>query len=210
MLEAAIAGAVAGYAIAIPVGAIAVLIIQTGIRYGFAHGAAAAAGAATADGLYATLASLAGLGVTQLIGPLVMPLRVVGGLLLVAIGARGLLALRSPRATTGDEIGADETRQRPRRHTYLSLFALTALNPATIIYFAALTVGLPFLGGVGERLAFSGAAFVASLTWQVGLAGFGTALSRGRGARLRQPTVILGNAVVLVLGILILLEAFRS
>lgn len=97
MIEAAVAGAVAGYAIAIPVGAIAVLIIHTGIREGFGHGVAAAGGAATADGIYATLASLAGLGLTAIIGPLLMPVRIVGGAVLVIIGLRGLVVLRSPR-----------------------------------------------------------------------------------------------------------------
>ncbi len=209
MIEAALAGAIAGYAIAIPVGAIAVLIIQTGIRDGFGHGVAAAAGAATADGLYATIASLAGLGVAQLIGPLLLPLRMIGGLLLVAIGARGLLALRSPRAVSDDDVAETVATERSRRNTFVSFLALTALNPATVIYFAALTVGLPFLGGVGERFAFSGAAFVASFSWQILLAGFGTALSRGAGAWLREPTVIVGNAVVIVLGLLILVDAFR-
>ncbi len=207
MIEAALAGAVAGYAIAIPVGAIAVLIIHTGIREGFGHGVAAAAGAATADGIYSTIASLAGLGITAVIGPLLMPLRIVGGVALVLIGARGLIALRSPRAI-GEPTDAIAL-QRPRRQTYLSLLALTMLNPATIIYFAALTVGLPFLGGVGERLAFSAAAFAASFSWQVLLAVFGTALGRGAGARLRQPTIVLGNAIVIVLGLLIVAEALR-
>jgi threonine/homoserine/homoserine lactone efflux protein len=207
LIEAALAGVVAGYAIAIPVGAIAVLIIHTGIRDGFGHGLAAAAGAATADGIYAILASLAGLGVAALIGPLILPLRIVGGAVLVFIGARGLTSSRSPRAL-GEPADAMAI-QRPRRQTYLSLLGLTLLNPATVIYFAALTVGLPFLGGVGERLVFSIAAFAASLSWQILLALFGTALSRGAGARLRQPTILIGNAVVIVLGLLILVEAFR-
>ncbi|MEO6351388.1 MAG: LysE family transporter [Candidatus Limnocylindrales bacterium] len=207
MIEAAIAGAIAGYAIAIPVGAIAVLIISIGIREGFGHGVAAAAGAATADGIYATIASLAGLGVSALIGPLIGPLRIVGGLALVLIGARGLISLRSPRAALAAD--ADEALARPRRRTYLSLLALTMLNPATIIYFAALTLGLPFLGGAGERLAFSAGAFTASFTWQILLAGFGTALSRGKGARLRTPTIVFGNAVVIVLGLVVLVEALR-
>jgi threonine/homoserine/homoserine lactone efflux protein len=207
LIEAALAGAIAGYAIAIPVGAIAVLIIQTGVREGFGHGVAAAAGAATADGIYATLASLAGLAVTQFIGPLVTPLRIIGGLLLVGIGVRGLLGIRSSRNL--GEAEPARVGERLRRHTYFSLLALTALNPATVIYFASIAVGLPSLGGLDERLAFSAAAFVASLSWQVLLAGFGTALNRGPFARLREPTVIFGNAVVIVLGLLIAVEALR-
>ena len=208
MIEAAIAGAVAGLAIAVPVGAIAVLIIQTGLTRGIRAGLAAGAGAATADLIYATLAVIAGLGVTQLIGPLVGPLRVVGGIVLIVIGARGLASLRSPR----EVIPTDEAGRvhRPHRRTYLELLALTLLNPATVIYFAALTVGLPRLGGLPERLAFAAAAFATSLLWQSLLAVFGAALGRGSGQRLRRPTTIFGNAVVIALGILILIDGLRS
>jgi len=59
MLQAAIAGLLAGYAIAIPVGAIDVLIIHTGLSHGLRTGIAAAAGAASADLLYASIAALA-------------------------------------------------------------------------------------------------------------------------------------------------------
>jgi threonine/homoserine/homoserine lactone efflux protein len=117
------------------------------------------------------------------------------------------VSLRTPRAS----LDPDEPHPivRPRRRTYLSLLALTMLNPATVIYFASLTVGFPFLGGLEERLAFSAAAFGASFSWQLLLALFGTALSRGAGAKLRTPTIVIGNAVVIVLGLLILVEALR-
>lgn len=48
-MESFVAGTVAGYGAAIPVGAAAILIIQTGIRSGFPPAASAGAGAATAD-----------------------------------------------------------------------------------------------------------------------------------------------------------------
>jgi threonine/homoserine/homoserine lactone efflux protein len=202
---------VAGFAIAVPVGAIAVLIIQTGLTRGVPAGLAAGAGAATADLIYATVAVLAGLGLTQLIGPLIGPLRVVGGLVLMAIGVRGLAGLRSPRdMTQANEAGRVH---RPHRRTYLEMVGLTLLNPATVIYFAALTLGLPLLSGLPElpeRLAFAGAAFAASLAWQSLLAVFGAALGRGSGQRLRRPTTIVGNSVVLVLGSLILFDGLRS
>jgi arginine exporter protein ArgO len=43
MIESFIRGLLAGYGIAIPVGAIAVLIMDTGMRRGFRHGFAAGA-----------------------------------------------------------------------------------------------------------------------------------------------------------------------
>ena len=97
MLQAAIAGALAGYAIAIPVGAIAVLIIHTGLTRGLRVGIAAGAGAATADFIYSTIAVIAGIGVTALIAPWIPALRIVGGLVLIALGVRGLLSIDSFR-----------------------------------------------------------------------------------------------------------------
>ena len=53
-------GALAGYGIAMPVGAVSILIIGAALRGGFLPGFAAGMGAATADLFFATLAALAG------------------------------------------------------------------------------------------------------------------------------------------------------
>jgi threonine/homoserine/homoserine lactone efflux protein len=203
--QAALAGLVAGYAIAIPVGAIAVLIIHTALTQGLRAGLAAGAGAATADLVYALIAALAGLWVTTLIGPLIGPLRLAGGAVLIAFGVRGLLVLRSARETL-DPMAAHQEARRPHHRTFLAMLGLTLLNPATVVYFTALTVGLPFLGDAGERLVFAAAAGVASLSWQWLLALIGAALGRGGGHRVRSVTSLIGNAVIVVLGALILVS----
>lgn len=208
MIEAALAGAVAGYAIAIPVGAIAVLIIQTGIRQGPRQALAAGAGTATADLIYAALAIVLGLAAAQLIEPIQTPLRIVAGIVLIGLGLFGLARLRSPRDEP-TEAPATVSAQRSKRRTYASFLALTLLNPATVAYFAALVVGLPSLEGVGERVTFVAAVFVASISWQSLLAYVGALLGRTAGQRLRVPTIIVGNAVVVVLGVLIFVEALR-
>lgn len=59
MLTALLAGVAAGLGIAVPVGAIAVLILDLGARRGFLPAFAAGSGAATADLLYASLAAFA-------------------------------------------------------------------------------------------------------------------------------------------------------
>jgi threonine/homoserine/homoserine lactone efflux protein len=205
VFEAAVAGAIAGYAIAIPVGAIAVLIIHIGLTGGLRAGVAAAAGAASADAIYATLAVLAGYGISVLVGPLMLPLRVVGGVVLIGIGLRGLLTVWRSADRAALATGARPHAVHGR--TYVQLLGLTLLNPATVIYFAALAVGLPFLGGLAERLAFAAAAFIASLSWQVLLAGFGVALGRGAGHRLRRPTMLLGNLMVVGFGVVVLAGA---
>ncbi|CAN5552531.1 LysE family transporter [soil metagenome] len=207
MLEAIIAGTVAGYAIAIPVGAIAVLIIHTGLEQGLRAGLAAGAGAASADGIYALVAVLAGIAAARLLGEFQTPLRLVAGVVLIAIALLGLLRLRSPREAPSTPGTMASARHR---RTYLVLLGLTLLNPVTVVYFAALVVGLPDLGGAAERTAFVGAVFVASLSWQSLLAIVGAVLGRGPAHRLRRPTTILGNLVILAFGLLVLWQGLAG
>lgn len=171
-------------------------------------GLAAGAGAAAADGIYALLAALGGIAVAAVVGPLIGPLRVAAGVVLIALGVRGLLASRGPR----DSVAASAAlaNRRSHRRTFAALLGLTLLNPLTVVYFAALAVGVPFLAGPGERLVFAAAAFLASLSWQSLLAVFGALLRRGSGQRLRQLTSLGGNLVIGLMGAAILLDGLRA
>src|SRR4051812_35110792 len=55
-----VAGLIAGWGVAIPLGAIGVLVVDLGMRSGFGAAGAAAAAVATADLLYAGVAAVAG------------------------------------------------------------------------------------------------------------------------------------------------------
>jgi arginine exporter protein ArgO len=193
VLASFVGGAVAGYAIAIPVGAIAVLIVEIGIRRGFRTAAAAGAGAASADGVYAALAAAGGAAIAGALEPLARPLKVVAIGALLGIGLRGLvLMLLGPRGVAGNP-------ELPARWvgTYLRFLGLTLLNPATIIYFAALILGLPNLGrGPGERVAFVAGAFLASLSWQTTLAGIGAVAHHRLPPRFQVAISLLGNLVI--------------
>ena len=200
MLASFVAGAVAGYAIAIPVGAIAVLIVEIGIRRGFRTAAAAGAGAASADGLYAGLAAVGGAAIAGILEPLARPLKVIAIGALLGIGLRGLiLMLLGPRGVAGNA----ELPGRPIA-TYLRFLALTLLNPATIIYFAALILALPNLGrGPGERAAFVAGAFLASLSWQTTLAGVGAVAHHRLPPRFQVAISLLGNLVIVGFALLL-------
>ena len=68
----------------------------------------------------------------------------------------------------------------------------------TVVYFAALVLGLPSLGdGAAERVAFVGGAFLASISWQSLLAGVGAIVHRRLPARSLLATSLLGNLIVL-------------
>ena len=88
MFQSLINGALAGYAIAIPVGAIAILILETGLKRGFWHAFAAGSGTATADLLYATIAVTLGTLVAQFLAPIALILKIVSAAFLVALGLR--------------------------------------------------------------------------------------------------------------------------
>lgn len=68
-------GVLAGYGIAIPVGAIAVLIVQIGMRCGFWCAASAGAGAATADLAYSVLAVAGGATLAAVVESVGRPVR---------------------------------------------------------------------------------------------------------------------------------------
>jgi len=204
------AGVAAGLGIAIPVGAIALLIVETGVRRGFRLAAAAGAGAATVDGIYAAVAAAFGTALAAVLAPLETPLRVAAVVVLVAIAAHGLRGVRAasrPLAADGVQVPPDvEVAERGGSaiRTYGVFVAITLLNPVTVTYFAALILGLGSTGaGLAEKAAFVAGAFVASLAWQTLLAAVGAFLHRRLSPGLRAGVVILGNAIILAFAVAI-------
>jgi arginine exporter protein ArgO len=205
VIPAFLAGVAAGYGIAIPVGAIAILIVETGLRRGFRLAAAAGAGAATADGIYAAVAAVFGAALAGALAPFETALRVVAVLVLVAIAVRGLLGLwsatGSPPPARGPETshdGAAARRAGSALPTFGAFLGLTLLNPITVTYFAALILGLAATGAeAGQKAAFVAGAFLASLSWQTLLAAVGAVLHRRLSPSLRAGVILLGNAIIL-------------
>lgn len=196
-MEPLLSGAAAGFAVAIPVGAIALLIIELGLRRGFRIGAAAGAGAATADGVYASVAGLAGTALATAISPIEVPLRLLSVIVLVALAVRGLVG--SVRGESADTPTSSPPPLAMGR-TYAQFLALTLLNPTTIVYFAALILGLRAanLGGASVA-AFVIGAFVASLAVQWTYAGLGALGHRRLSPRGRAALGVVGDVVILAL-----------
>jgi arginine exporter protein ArgO len=196
MSAAFLAGVAAGYGIAVPVGAIGVLIVGLSARISLRVGAAAGLGAATADGVYALLAVLGGAALAGVIAPIATPLRwLAAGVLLLLAAHTAYRALRRPSA---------ERRDRPvtARAAYAGILGLTLLNPATVIYFAALILGR---GGAGGGGWFVVGAFLASASWQLLLAGGGSLVGRLlTGERGRLITALASSAVIAALAITLL------
>jgi threonine/homoserine/homoserine lactone efflux protein len=192
--EPLVAGLLAGWGVAIPLGAIGVMVVDAGMRGGLRPAAAAAAGVATADFLYAALAASAGAAVAGALAPHAHELRLAAAAVLALVAALGLRSLR--RRPAGDAAAAP-----PGRGLYLRFVALTSINPLTVAYFAALIAGLPAVASAPAeaKVAFVLAAGAASLSWQLVLAGAGATLHRRLPPSARVYTALAGNALVLAL-----------
>jgi arginine exporter protein ArgO len=184
----------------VPVGAIGVLIAGLSARTSLRVGAAAGMGAATADGIYALVAVAGGAAVASAVAPVATPLRWAGALVLLALaGWTALGAIRRPGITERDERPATALR------AYAGVLALTLLNPATVIYFAALVLGS---GGAGGGVWFVAGAFLASASWQLLIAGGGSLIGRFlTGDRGRLITALVSSLVIAALALHLLLDA---
>jgi threonine/homoserine/homoserine lactone efflux protein len=196
-------GVLAGFGIAIPVGPIAVMLIDAGLRRGFRTGAAAAFGVASADLVYASIAALAGLAVADALEPVDGTVRIASGTVLLVIAAYRLSVLaRASRASK-----PQPPTERSAAGTYAAFLGLTLLNPATIAYFAALIVGLEpgSISGVSDKFLFVAGAFAASAAWQLFLVCVAAGLHRRLTERARLITALLGTAIIVALALRLLI-----
>jgi threonine/homoserine/homoserine lactone efflux protein len=154
-------GFMAGLAIAVPVGPVNVLCASRTIAKGRLSGLMSGFGAATADAFYG---AIAGFSITFVIGFLEREefwIRVVGGLLLVAIGVMYYFKPAAPPHLT---------RENGSVHSdYVSTLLLTLTNPTTVLSFVAVLAGLGMGGHRVWWLTFLLVAgiFCGSMLWWV-------------------------------------------
>jgi arginine exporter protein ArgO len=216
---ALVAGVVAGYGIAMPLGAIGVLIVHEGLTRGWRWASAAASGTALVDLGYVSVALVAGAALTDRLQGHTRTIQLVGALVLVAVVVRGLLALRrtalpvggsraqpascgggpaAPAAASSVVLAEPVLTAAGPLRTLRRFVALTAINPLTAVYFVVLTAGLGgTVHGTAAAVAFAAGVFGSSWSWQLLLAALGSLA----GARLpgwaRTATSLAGYLVVL-------------
>ena len=127
-------GLLIGFSIAAPVGPIGVLCIRRTLANGRTSGFVSGLGAATADGLYGTIAAF---GLTLISDVLVgqqMWFRIIGGSFLLYLGIKTFLSKPSEKSASDKKgnLFVD----------YISTFFLTIMNPITILSFVAVFAGL--------------------------------------------------------------------
>ncbi|MCU7826148.1 lysine transporter LysE [Kitasatospora sp. DSM 101779] len=194
LVSTAAAGAAAGLGVAMPLGAVGVLLLQEGGR-GLRQGAAAATAVALVDFVYAAVAVLVGPRLVGLIGGGGEAwVRAVAAAVLAAIAVRGLLSLRG--GVPGAPAAAAEPG--PARRSFVRFALLTLVNPTTALYFTALTAARgAAAAGAAVAVVFAVAVFAASLVWQQLLAAAGALAGTRLTVRTRRVTYALGYGLVL-------------
>ena len=154
-------GLILGFSVAAPVGPIGLLCFQRTLDRGRLHGFVSGLGAASADALYGTIAALGLTAISSFLLGLQFWLQLVGGLFLLYLGLKTILAVPAEKTA-----GADD--KAGLAGAYCSILLLTLANPATILAFFAVFAGL----GVGAQLGDSrsallliGGVFLGSAAW---------------------------------------------
>ncbi|WP_321959215.1 LysE family translocator [Burkholderia cenocepacia] len=161
-----------GLMIALSVGPVALMIANYGMRAGTATGVRAAIGVAAADGCHAVVAFTIGAMLAGTLASHLSLFRMVGALVLLAMGARMLWqALRDRRRTLDGDVAPP-----PGNRPFMAMFFVTLANPLTILLF----YGYATAAAGAHRHWLLGAAcvFVGSLIGQLVFAFGGGAIGR--------------------------------
>lgn len=163
-----IGGIIIGVIVAAPIGPVNLICIRRTLIYGPLKGFLSGLGAALGDGVFACISAFSITAVTQWIEGFAIPIRLVGGIMMIAFGlhtfrSQVTLPTNVPRDDSASMAGA-----------LASTFALTITNPATFFAFAAMFAGLG--GMVAEKASFAEAS-VTVLGVILGSAGWWFALT---------------------------------
>jgi arginine exporter protein ArgO len=192
-------GILAGLAVAMPIGAVGSYLVGLGARERISVAAAAALGVASVDGGYAVVAAIGGAGLQALANEASDWLEWVATVVLAAVAIRTLLVALRRYRSIGGSVGRPGMLSPAR--AYLSLVALTALNPATLITFAAVVIGRSQSRGNAAWPAvvlFAVGAFVASAAWQLMLTGSGYLLGRVLSSRRGQLGISVCSTLIML------------
>ena len=199
-----IQGMIVGFTIAVPVGPISLVCIHRTVAGGRLHGIFSGLGVATSDSFYAAVAFLGMTAVSGLIIGNQTVFRLVAGIALVLVGIQ---VFRSVPAAVSDDPDPNSYFK-----DYLSLLAIAAANPLTIIFFITILPGfgvaahgttliaaVPFVAGV----------FLGSTVWWIILCGsLGSVRSRFSTGNLQRINQVSGILITFFgAGMLVLLLA---
>jgi len=212
LAELFIFGLTAGIALAIPVGPMALLLIDTTLRHGLRVGAAGALAMASVDATYAVVVFLAGSAVASILGTYGIWFSLIGAAILLGLGVQTIYKALSQRRASEMSTGAQASATTAVK-TFVKFAAATVVNPPTALYFLAITPSLVGLTGsdpVSATFAFAGGVFLGSVVWQQGLALTGAAIRGITTPRVRTWLSLTGGAMIIALAVVLAIRTFAN
>mgnify|MGYP006273219955 CR=1 FL=1 len=194
-------GVIIGILIAAPVGPVGVLCIRRTINDGWPAGLIAGSGAALADALYGAVAAFGIVYVSDFILDNQVLLKLIGGGLLIIIGAK-MIYDRSPVVTHPDidtESDDQQLQQNPFSE-FVTTFFITLTNPGTIIAFIAIFAGLGIANYSDKPISASilvAGVFIGALAWWTSLNLFVGRFDHKIGINIQRRINLISGAVIL-------------
>lgn len=200
MLSAFITGLLAGVAAAVPIGAVAVLLLDVAHRRGFSRAAAGGLGIAGADTLFAAAAVLLAGAAARLLVDWLLLINIVSAITLVVVA---LLAVRAFIAQGRDARLASashdlsESEARSGWLTFAAFFRAALVHPVTLVFYLALTLALSAgFDSWAAGAVFVAGVFIASAGWYLLLARVGSRRKAPLSQRTRLVVLILDCCIV--------------
>jgi threonine/homoserine/homoserine lactone efflux protein len=196
------AGFIAGLALAIPLGPMAILLIGTTLRSGRSVGTFGALAMATVDACYAAIVFAFGNLLIAALSQWVFPLRILGSAILVTIAVKIWL---DSRKTLEMGTASQSSLVHSKSLTFAKFFGLTIINPATAFYFVGITPSVSSLntsqGLATGFLVFAGGVFFGSLIWQLTLVQMGSLTAKFTDRKVQNQIQRFGAVLILVLAV---------
>jgi threonine/homoserine/homoserine lactone efflux protein len=211
MSDLFVIGFFAGLALAIPVGPMAIMLINTTLEKGWRTGVAGASAMATVDFLYALTVFLLGHAVSSFFATWGQLLSLLGAGVLLWLGAATLLRnLRLMRSASKDV--TDSKYASTPLKTFFVFAGATILNPPTALYFLGIAPSVAQIetdNFLLSALVFALGVFVGSVIWQQALALAGTTLRKFAQKKIRVFFGLLGGALIIALAVALAIRALQ-
>jgi threonine/homoserine/homoserine lactone efflux protein len=202
-------GFLAGLALAIPVGPMAIMLVNTTISRGLRHGVVGALGMASVDGAYALAVFVVGGMIAAALTSMKLILALIGAGILLILGTS--TAIKNLRLLGKADLADSEAKPTGSTlKSYLTFVLATVVNPPTALYFLAIAPNVANMGfalSMETAFVFAVSVFVGSLVWQEALVFAGLAIRGITSNRFRTWFGLVGGILIIALAISIGLNA---
>jgi len=204
-------GAIIGVLVAAPIGPVNLICIQRTLAYGSLNGFVSGLGGAVGDCVFAAISAFGLTAVARLIEGYSMPLKLVGGLILIGYGIYNFRArVTDPR--DGCPVQIKKAGDSTLGAAIAGTFVLTITNPATLIGFTALFAAFGSI--YGEDASFGAAAavvlgvFVGSAFWWFSITTITGTFHRQIDAQTMRQINRVSGVIVAIFGLVVLSDLF--